>query len=431
MKGGLSMKLKQKIFIGLVSSILLTLFIIVFVSAVSINDNPFCAVISYSAEFNQNLTAQIMDKSNNYDYNMSTLSIDIMPYSDFNNVTANVTLSYNNKIVCFALNGEITEYSNGVGFFGDFDGEVVLGSSKEMVVINMYYVDNANNYTALSVCGEELQVYHFGNMSETVSDLSKTHVESMVKRDNIYENMGITLDNIAEVNAIDGNMRFQSTATKKAGGYDAVTVSLFHPNQMDKDGTMYAYAKINSHLDYYTSYLDDSYGSLVSYVYDVRTKGYYIEIVAANKYLRSNRSVIPANGATSQSMTFVADVAGLGRLNYGVALSMDSTSVSYRGVAVSPIYNDNIVCWNVSKDTGWNESLLGGYYNNSTGAIVRSGFVFDGETSSNISTSLGANGRIKYSYNIEYPLVEGAGKYVYYTAWTDTAMCSSALTIVS
>ena len=126
-------------------------------------------------------------------------------------------------------------------------------------------------------------------------------------------------------------------------------------------------------------------------------------------------------------MTFVADVAGLGRLTFGVGLTMDSTSVSYRGVAVNPIYNDNIVCWNVSKNIGWNESLLEGYYNNSTGAIVRSGFVFDGETSSNISTSLGANGRIKYSYNMENVLGDQG---FYYTAWTDTAMCSSALTIV-
>ena len=270
------MKLKRKIFVGFVSSLLLMLFIVVFVSAVSINDNSLGAVTSYSAEFNQNLTAQIMDKSNSYDYNMSNLSVDIMPYSNSNNVTASVTLSYDNKIRCFDLNGKITAYSNGIGFFGDFDGEVVLGSSKEMVVLNIYYVDKVNNYTALSVCGEELQVYHFGSVSETVSDLSKTHVESMVKRNGIYENMSIALDNIAEVNAIDGNMRFQSTATKKAGEYDAVTVSIFHPNQMDKNSTMYAYAKINSHPANYTSYLDDLFGSNLVYVYDVRTIGYYI-----------------------------------------------------------------------------------------------------------------------------------------------------------
>lgn len=105
---------------------------------------------------------------------------------------------------------------------------------------------------------------------------------------------------------------------------------------------------------------------------------------------------------------------------------MSSTTIDYRGVAINPIYNDNIITWNIYKRYGRNASTLDGYYDDAAGGVVRAGYTYEANVTSNINSTMGAYGSVRYEYVYTPILTEGMTLHI----WSEEAMCANSLIIV-
>ena len=151
-----------------------------------------------------------------------------------------------------------------------------------------------------------------------------------------------------------------------------------------------------------------------------------IEMIGTDKYLHSNRVVVPTTGTTSMTLTFPAYLPYIGFFTFGVPITMSSTSVEYRGVATNPVYNDNIITWNVYKRNGWTANDLDGDHEDATGAVVKAIYTYEGNVTSNISAVMGAYGAIRYEY--VYTNFLGSGMTLH--TWTEEALCAKSFLIV-
>lgn len=159
---------------------------------------------------------------------------------------------------------------------------------------------------------------------------------------------------------------------------------------------------------------------------------YMIEIVGADAYLHTTGAVRPVEKTTTHTLTFTAYVPAIGTfpeigfVSFGVPITISSVTVDFRGVYIDPIYDDNIVTWNVYKLSGWTSASMDGYYDDASGGIVRANYMYEGNVTENTRVTMGVYGKIRYEY--VYSILGSSAMTLH--MWSDKAACANGLTIV-
>ncbi|MGN1047538.1 MAG: hypothetical protein ACI4QZ_02910 [Eubacteriales bacterium] len=395
-----------------------------------IEDNS-SSKIEYSAFINGNYNKCFNTKDKDQrNYKITQIDCSINNLVNSKEATGNLSMVVNNKIVSTNVIGTIEYFSQKNGYVGVLDGFALIDNVVESITLDFMYINKNNNFTALTIgCAGDIlpQIVFLGEYTDELSELSTLNTNKILAE----KNDDVLLDSYTELsetnNSVDATTRFQATSTKVVSGYETVTISLYHADELRNQSSMSVYAKVNSHSDSFKEYLKDVHGydasqsSLIVY-----PDSYMIEVVGADKFLHSNGFVSPTAGTTSQTMTFPAYLPYVGFFTFGVPITMTSTTVDFRGVAVNAIYDDNIITWNIYKRYGWSQSTLDGYYDDAAGGIVRAGFTYESDVTSNITSTMGAYGQIRYEY-VYTPFLASP---ITLHMWTDKVLCVDDFTIV-
>ena len=335
------------------------------------------------------------------------------------------------------INGYFKKYDNAKGYVGVFDGvienyyasytNIVEKDKSTRVTVDVNYLSNDENFTAITIgsAGDDIEpkIIFFGEYTDSIRKLCNSKSADVIEKRN-----KANLDTSQSVPlSVDAATRFQATNTKTASGYSVATVSIYYANELRNQSSMSVYAKVNSHTSEFEDYLVDVHGfdgALSSLI--VYPDSWKIETVGADKYLHSNGIMNPTESTTSVTMTFPAYLPYIGFFTFNIPLTMNSVSISTRGVAVDPIYSNNIITWDVFKRYGWNASSMDGDYTTETGGCVMAGYTYEDNVTSNRSSVIGAYGAIRY----EYVYTPFLGSSMTLHMWSDDAICAGSLTIV-
>lgn len=413
-------------------SVILTLTILVaFIpsNVFATTNKNFQEKIEFSATLNEVFTqASSQKKKKNVvsrEYEITDIFLSLNKLSTTSYVNGEASLNIRGEKIYVDLIGTLNYFIDQNGYVGVFDGTTFIDDVEEQITIDMLYINEKINFIAVTIgCAGDIipQILFFGEYSDSISALSSANIKKITS-ERIEQHNSSTI----RETTVDATTQFQSTRTNTANGYETVTISLYHANELRNQSSMSVYAKVNSHTASFENYLADVHGydGLFSSL-SVYPDSYMIEIAGGSKHLHSNGIVSPTSGSTSQTLTFPAYLPAIGFFTFGVPITMTSTAITYRGIAISPIYNDNIIKWEVYKRSGWNASTLDGYYDEAAGGVVRAGYTFESNVTSNFDTSMGAYGQVRYEYT--YTPILGASVTLH--MWTEDVMCANNLVIV-
>lgn len=404
--------------------------------------NSTVAALAYADAHHIEFAAQINDGFSNVNASTySTLSEDnssrvtaiacsVVISNDRNRIEGDVYLTTVADTIQVKTSGTVEYFDDAGGYASVMDGLAFIDGAYKHVTIDMLYINENDNFTALTIgrAGKEIPViYFYGQFSENISSLSEQNVEKTrvemvaesVATENDYPQMRST--------SVDATTRFQSTDTLTSSGYEMVTISLYHANELRNQSTMSVYAKVNSHSAAFKEYMInelgfDAWGSTLIVYPDT----YTVEIIGADKYLHTDGVVTPTSNVESYDLTFYAYVPEIGIISFGFPIITSSTSVEFRGIATDPVYNNNIVSWNVYRQYGWNSWDMDGYYDDPEGGVVYARYTYEGNVTSNTRVSIGAYGSVRYEYI--YTNIFGSSMTLH--LWTDEALCANGLMII-
>lgn len=409
--------------------------------AISADENYYAADISFAASINDEYTDAINSgnkttRSNTRQYNVTDLSMNLS-FVNATDVTGNAVMVIDDNLVDIPVEGQIHTFEGVAGYVGVLDGEWIIGTTidgellKKRITIDLNYISPVETFTAVtvgSVGSEKPEITFLGDCTSNISELISTNTEySMNMRAN---NVAVdTPEAESPQSRVNARIEYRCTATSNESGYETVTVSLYHAAELENQNEMSVYAKINSHTDEFIDYLIEEHGfsnsglnSLMAY-----PDSYNLEIVGADRYLRSTRTISPEEDETvfEFPVTVYIPYLELGYQTIGIPITMNSVSVSYRGVAINPIYTDNIVTWDVYKRGGWNPWDMDGYYNDSEGAVVYSRYTYEENVDEEFESTMGAIGELRYEY-----IHQVINNSITLHMWTESVTCANEFTII-
>jgi Ni,Fe-hydrogenase maturation factor len=342
-------------------------------------------------------------------------------------INGKVSLIIDDSVVSTQVTGTFTYFDSVDGYVGVLDGTAKINGKTEQITLDIVYHNDKDNFTAVTIgCAGDIvpQIVFFGEYSSAVSKISELNVKKI-----LAEKSAVLPECERDFSqkSIDDTLRFQSTDTKVTSGYETVTISLYHQNELRAQSAMPVYAKVNSHTASFAEYLEDVHGyDQFADILLVFPDKYMIEILGGDSYLHTNRTISPTAGATSQSITFTPYIPGIGYTTLGLFYTMTSTAVSYRAITVNPVFDDNIVTWNVHKNHGWSISGMDGYYDDPAGGVVRAVYTYSTSVRTRKTALMAAFGQMRY----EIIYTPFQGYQIVTHMWTEEALCANWLTII-
>jgi hypothetical protein len=372
--------------------------------------------------------------------------------NDFVEASGIVSFEIGGKKYSVHLSGRLfsTEDDNGVcGYVGGLNGLIyndrpaTYRNGLERYVNNEYYMqrvvldinyipksgDNFSTLTIGSIGQTVPTILFFGDYTDALQKITAKYIKISNTRSAASD---IKTDTEVTAYAVDGDLRFQSKAyVNTSNGYVAC-VSLYHANELRNQGNMTVAAKVNSNSLNFRNYLKYSLGfnvpgsTIITY-----PDSFNIEIVGADGKLHSTRSVAPNNSQTTVNFPLTVYIPRYGWITIDIPITMSSTSVAYRPVAVNPIFSDSIVTWDIFKRYGWNlqdmDFVTANPEKENTGMRVKSIYTYEGNVTNSFKTSMGAYGSIRYEYSYYLPGVPNPS---ISHMWTSEALTANSLTIV-
>lgn len=399
------------------------------VSATTEDIQVSTSAIEYSAALNERYTDEYQSMFGVPNYTITNFGVNISSIASDGSITANITVAINQNLLALTATGNAQLYSG--GYAGVLDTYISIdGLYKPMTVDFMYFSPN-ENFTVVSIgsIGESLpNAFFFGEYTHSISSISSCHTQAVTARQNAIAEFESTpsLVDSTSTSSVDATVRYQSTSTYSESGYELVTISLYHANELRNQSSMSVYAKVNSHTSSFESFLKNVHGydavlsSLIAY-----PDSFEIRIIPSDGYLHSNGVVQPTANSTSTTVSIPAYLPVVGFFTFSIPITMTTTTITYSPIAVSAVYSDSIIKWNVYKRYGWTPANMDGYYDDNSGAAVRAGYTYEGNVTREFETAMGATGKVRYEFI--YSILDSPMTLHW---WTEYALCSNVLTIV-
>lgn len=182
------------------------------------------------------------------------------------------------------------------------------------------------------------------------------------------------------------------------GGKKVGDLSVFHADELANQGNMSTYVKVNTKSSLVESYIEDDLGfgsnTMMAYpdTFNISIRGNNNNLhVVTNSYAPQNNSTsttisIPVYGGPNIGLQFVS-----------FDVTMSSTTVTTSKISNSSLHQ-NMVSWKIYKKNGWNPDTFDGDHTTESGMTVASTYTYEGDVTSNVTTSITTAGTIRYEY---------------------------------
>ena len=321
--------------------------------------------------------------------------------------------------------GTWEEYS--VGRFGVFDGLVSRKEQLVPITISISFINQNNCFliVAIGEADDDLELFCFGEYTEEVKKLNIEKNEHD-KKDRERE----LTENSSYVNSLrlDNTCRYQNTYTSSQNGYEHVTISAYHANEVENAGSAQVVAKINSHTSSFENYLQNVYGLNASgSIVHAYPDKYTITVIMNNPYLDFS-DASPTSGSTSHTFSLPVYLPIIGLQIFSISHTVSETDCNITSTNSS--FSNNIIEWTVYKRNGFPTNQMNGYYDSTNkGGMVKAIVSQHSSITSQVNVSVQTSGKLRYqvdymvppnNYYEEYDLYQ-------YCLWGKEANCNSVI----
>lgn len=260
-------------------------------------------------------------------------------------------------------------------------------------------------------------------INKIVDNYAKTAINMYQDREET-SNEKIDILNQSKATSLDATVRYQTkTDFTSSSGLVLGQISMYHANELRNQNSTPVYVKVNTKNSNTNSYLRTEYSIPSSYYTSTLPVQMMISLNSSNTYSRIGTNAYePMTSDTSYTMHMPYILSGAVQF-CEIEYVLSSVKATLSNAASNGGYRK--VQWNLSHSIGM--SGTNGEYTSTAGQCVSAEYRYDGNISSNTSTTLSGSAYIVYRLYVENP---SSGTTTTYSFTTTTKTISNSMTIV-